>query len=56
MKVAARKPRAGTFDKDEFTKLYEQTEYERGAPDVKRNNALEATTRAAPQTHTHGGM
>jgi hypothetical protein len=54
MKVAARKPRAGTFDKDEFTKLYEQTEYERGAPDVKRNNALEATTRAAPQTHTHG--
>jgi len=42
MKVAARKPRAGTFDKDEFTKLYEQTEYEQGAPDVKRNNALEA--------------
>jgi hypothetical protein len=53
MKVAARKPRAGTFDKDEFTKLYEQTEYERG-PDIKRNHALEAVTQAAPQTHTHG--
>ena len=38
-----------------FEKLYEITEYEYGGPDVKRNNALEATTRAAPQTHTHGG-
>ncbi len=44
----------GKVSKDEFTKLYEQTKYELGAPDVKRNNALEILTRAAPQTHTHG--
>jgi len=44
----------GKISKDEFTKLYEQTEYELGAPDVKRNHALEAATQAAPQTHTHG--
>jgi hypothetical protein len=44
----------GKISKDEFTKLYEQTEYELGAQDVKRNHALEAATQAAPQTHTHG--
>jgi hypothetical protein len=44
----------GKVSKDEFTKLYEQTEYEQGTPDIKRNHALEATTKAAPQTHTHG--
>jgi hypothetical protein len=44
----------GKISKDEFTKLYEQTKYERGASDVKRNHALAATARAAPQTHTHG--
>jgi len=44
----------GKISKDEFMKLYEQTKYELGAPDVKRNNALEILTRAAPQTHTHG--
>ena len=46
----------GKISKDEFTKLYEQTEYELGAPDVKRNHALEAATQAAPQTHTHEGL
>jgi len=45
---------SGKISKDEFTKLYEQTEYEQGAQDVKRNHALEALARAAPQTHTHG--
>jgi len=44
----------GKISKDEFTKLYEQTEYEYGGPDVKRNHALEALTQAAPQTYTHG--
>ena len=45
----------GRIDRGTFEKLYKMTEYEYGGPDVKRNNALEATTRAAPQTHTHGG-
>jgi hypothetical protein len=45
---------SGKISKDEFTKLYEQTEYELGAQDVKRNHALEAATQAASQTHTHG--
>jgi hypothetical protein len=45
---------SGKISKDEFTKLYEQTEYEQGTPDIKRNHALEALARAAPQTHTHG--
>jgi hypothetical protein len=44
----------GKIGEDEFTKLYEQTEYVLGGPDVKRNHALEAVIRAAPQTHTHG--
>ena len=44
----------GKISKDEFTKLYEQTEYERGGPDIKRNNGLDVLVRAAPQTHTHG--
>jgi len=44
----------GKISKDEFTKLYEQTKYKLGAPDIKRNHGLEALTRAAPQTHTHG--
>ena len=45
----------GRIDDDKFEKLYEQTKYELGAPDVKRNHGLEALARAAPQTHTHGG-
>ena len=36
-----------------FGKLYEQTEYERRAPDVKRSHGLEALAQAAPQTHTN---
>ncbi len=44
----------GRISPEEFERLYETTEYERGAPDIKRNHALEALTRAAPQTHTHG--
>ena len=44
----------GKISREAFEKLYEMTEYEYGGPDVKRNNALEATIRAAPQTHTHG--
>jgi hypothetical protein len=44
----------GRISLEEIERLYEQTEYERGAPDVKRNHALEALVRAAPQTHTHG--
>jgi len=43
----------GRIDEKEFERLYEQTEYVLGGPDVKRNHALEALTRAAPQTHTH---
>ena len=44
----------GKISEDEFKELYEQTKYELGAPDVKRNHALEALVRATPQTHTHG--
>jgi len=44
----------GRISREAFGKLYEMTEYEYGGPDVKRNNALAATARAAPQTHTHG--
>jgi len=44
----------GRISREAFEKLYEMTEYELGGPDVKRNNALEALARAAPQTHTHG--
>jgi hypothetical protein len=44
----------GEISKDEFTKLYEQTEYERGKDDIKRSRGLETLVRAAPQTHTHG--
>ena len=44
----------GRISLEEFKRLYEQTEYERGAPDIKRNHALEALARTAPQTHTHG--
>jgi hypothetical protein len=43
----------GRISYDVFMKLYEQTKYEEG-PDIKRNRALEALARAAPQTHTHG--
>jgi len=46
----------GRISREAFEKLYEMTEYEYGGPDVKRNNALEALARAAPQTHTHGIM
>ncbi|MFP3236591.1 MAG: LAGLIDADG family homing endonuclease [Vulcanisaeta sp.] len=45
----------GKISRDELIKLYEQTEYVFGAPDVKRNNGLDILARAAPQTHTHGG-
>jgi hypothetical protein len=46
----------GRIDEKEFERLYEQTEYELGGPDIKRNHALEALIWAAPQTHTHGGQ
>jgi len=46
----------GRISREEFERLYDVTKYEIGGPDVKRNNALEALTRAAPQTHTHGGL
>jgi hypothetical protein len=44
----------GKVSKDEFTKLYGETMYERGRDDIKRNRGLEVLARAAPQTHTHG--
>jgi hypothetical protein len=44
----------GKISREELMKLYKPTKYKRGVPDVKRNNALEALVRAAPQTHTHG--
>ena len=44
----------GRISPEEFERLYEMTKYELGSPDIKRNHALEALTRAAPQTHTHG--
>jgi hypothetical protein len=42
----------GRISPEEFERLYEQTEYERGKDDIKRNHALEALAQAAPQTHT----
>lgn len=44
----------GRISREAFEKLYKMTEYEYGGPDIKRNHALEALARAAPQTHTHG--
>ena len=44
----------GRINLDEFKRLYEQTEYEQGKDDIKRNRGLEALARATPQTHTHG--
>ena len=44
----------GRISREAFEKLYKTTEYEYEGPDIKRNYALEATIRAAPQTHTHG--
>jgi hypothetical protein len=44
----------GRIDPEMFEKLCKVTNYKRGAPDVKRNHALEALVRAAPQTHTRG--
>jgi len=44
----------GRISREAFEKLYKMTEYEYKGPDIKRNHALEALTRAAPQTHTHG--
>jgi len=44
----------GRISPEEFERFYEQTEYERGRDDIKRNRGLETLTRAAPQTHTHG--
>jgi hypothetical protein len=43
----------GKISPEEF-ELYDVTKYEQGRPDMKRNNALAAITRAAPQTYTHG--
>jgi hypothetical protein len=45
----------GRISREEFERLYRQTMYKRGEPDIKRNHALEAIIRVAPQTHTHGG-
>jgi len=44
----------GRISYDVFMKLYEQTEYEQGKDDIKRNHALETLTQTALQTHTHG--
>jgi hypothetical protein len=44
----------GRISREEFKRLYNMTKYKRGRPDIKRNNALEALARTAPQTHTHG--
>jgi hypothetical protein len=44
----------GRISRKEFERLYDMTKYKQGESDVKRNHALEATTQAAPQTHTHG--
>ena len=44
----------GRISREESERLYDVTKYEIGGPDVKRNNALEALVRAAPQTHTRG--
>jgi hypothetical protein len=44
----------GRISLEEFARLYEQTEYEQGRDDIKRNRGLETLARAAPQTHTHG--
>jgi hypothetical protein len=46
----------GRISREVFEKLYEMTEYERGKDDIKRNRGLDALTRAAPQTHTHGKL
>jgi hypothetical protein len=46
----------GRISREEFKRLYNMTKYKRGRPDIKRNNALEALARTAPQTHTHGGL
>ena len=46
----------GRISHETSKKFYELTKYERGRDDIKRNHALEATTRAAPQTRTHGGI
>jgi len=43
----------GKIDYEKFKRLYKQTKYKRGAPDIKRNNGLYVLARAAPQTHTH---
>jgi hypothetical protein len=45
----------GKIDYETFTELYKQTEYE-DENDPKRGHAVEALARAAPQTHTHGGI
>jgi len=42
------------ISREVFEKLFEMTEYEQGKDDIKRNRGLDALTRAAPQTHTHG--
>ncbi|MDT7971012.1 MAG: hypothetical protein RQ842_10605, partial [Vulcanisaeta sp.] len=46
----------GRISREVFEKLFEMTEYERGKDDIKRNRGLDALTRAAPQTHTHGDL
>ena len=45
----------GKISRETLIKLYKQTEYRRGEPDIKHNHAVDALTQAAPQTHTHGG-
>ncbi len=37
-----------------FERLYEQTEYERGKPDIKHNHALEAIIQAAHKPTLRG--
>jgi hypothetical protein len=43
----------GKIDDDTFAELYNQSKYE-DEDDPKRGHTVEALTRAAPQTHTHG--
>ena len=37
----------GKIDYEKFKRLYKQTKYKRGAPDIKRNNGLDVLARAA---------
>jgi len=46
--------RDGKIDREAFTTLYGLTKYGDSNNDPKRYHAVDALTRAAPQTHTHG--